>query len=354
MQVIYIGTGAYDTPAKDRSGNGNNLALTAVAPVNGKYGKEMAFNGVTSFAQASSPVIGTTGTIALRFKRGAVGVISDIVRNSIQANDRNGFRVHFSSANNLLFVVGDSSTTQAVTSTGLFSDMTEYHSAIISFSGTSIIMYIDGVLDQTIAQTVQIVLSSSTQNLLFGQNGAGAGFFNGIISHFRYDSRIWTADEARAWSLNPSVEDSLSMSETPSSGDVMVWPANASGTFTPEVLFGGGSTGITYSMQAGKYVRVGNVVYINIRVALTNKGSSTGVCTIKGAPFNCGSAQADRGVFTVITDDVTGIRYPVGYISKNSDKIVLYDFSSGASSVALTNANFLNTSAVILSGFYFV
>ena len=38
-------------------------------PVNGKYGKEMSFNGSTSYAQASSPVIGTTGTVAIRFKQ---------------------------------------------------------------------------------------------------------------------------------------------------------------------------------------------------------------------------------------------------------------------------------------------
>ena len=41
---------------------GNNLTATDITYVNGKHGKEMSFNGSTSYAQASSPVIGTTGT----------------------------------------------------------------------------------------------------------------------------------------------------------------------------------------------------------------------------------------------------------------------------------------------------
>jgi len=57
------------------------------------------------------------------------------------------------------------------------------------------------------------------------------------------------------------------------------------GTWTPVLRFGGGSTGITYSTQSGRYTTIGNLVAIEIDIALTNKGSSTGTADIQGAPF---------------------------------------------------------------------
>ena len=89
IKDIYIGTGAYDTPALDRAGNGNNLSLTAVTPVNGKYGKEMSFNGSTSYAQASSPVIGATGTVAVRFKLNYMGF--QVIASNSELSEISGF-----------------------------------------------------------------------------------------------------------------------------------------------------------------------------------------------------------------------------------------------------------------------
>lgn len=57
------------------------------------------------------------------------------------------------------------------------------------------------------------------------------------------------------------------------------------GTFTPTILFGGNGVGITYSTQIGRYVRVGRQVTVEGRIILTNKGSSTGVMTLRGLPF---------------------------------------------------------------------
>jgi len=62
------------------------------------------------------------------------------------------------------------------------------------------------------------------------------------------------------------------------------------GTWTPVVEFGGGSVGIVYSKQVGKYTKVGNVVTISTSLSLTNKGSSTGNAYITGLPF---TATAD-------------------------------------------------------------
>lgn len=66
----------------------------------------------------------------------------------------------------------------------------------------------------------------------------------------------------------------------------------AEGTFTPGLTFGGGSTGITFSTQTGKYRRIGNLVFVSINLVLTSKGSSTGQASITGLPFATGDTLA--------------------------------------------------------------
>ncbi len=48
------------------------------------------------------------------------------------------------------------------------------------------------------------------------------------------------------------------------------------GTWTPTLSFGGNSTSITYSARAGSYTRVGNVVFLQLAMNVSNTGSSTG------------------------------------------------------------------------------
>jgi len=59
------------------------------------------------------------------------------------------------------------------------------------------------------------------------------------------------------------------------------------GSWTPELRFGGGTTGITYtSLRSGNYTKVGRVVTVNFGFKLTSKGSSTGHAEIHGLPFS--------------------------------------------------------------------
>lgn len=59
----------------------------------------------------------------------------------------------------------------------------------------------------------------------------------------------------------------------------------AEGTWVPVLRFGGGTTGITYAVQIGSYVRLGDTVHIWGTIELSAKGSSTGAATISGLPF---------------------------------------------------------------------
>ena len=57
------------------------------------------------------------------------------------------------------------------------------------------------------------------------------------------------------------------------------------GTFTPVLEFGNATTGITYNNRDGMYVKVGELVMIQIFIELSNKGSASGDATISGLPF---------------------------------------------------------------------
>ena len=65
------------------------------------------------------------------------------------------------------------------------------------------------------------------------------------------------------------------------------------GTWTPTITgYGGGSTQ-TYSAQAGKYTKIGNLVIANFRVRLSAKGNISGNYTfIGGIPFNHSGTDA--------------------------------------------------------------
>ena len=60
------------------------------------------------------------------------------------------------------------------------------------------------------------------------------------------------------------------------------------GTWTPVVAFGGGTSGITYGTQFGRYVKIGELVMLQCTISMSSKGSSSGAARIQGMPFNQG------------------------------------------------------------------
>jgi hypothetical protein len=129
------------------------------------------------------------------------------------------------------------------------------------------------------------------------------------------------------------------------------------GSFTPGVAFGGGTTGITYSNQVGRYTRIGNVVRFTLYVELSNKGSSTGSATVTGLPFT--SANVTNLITPVriqanlVNLDTAGGYYsPVGVIGVNGTTITLNEQGDNSAVAALTEADFSNTTELRISGDY--
>lgn len=130
-------------------------------------------------------------------------------------------------------------------------------------------------------------------------------------------------------------------------------PVYETGTWTPSITFGGGSTAITYTTQEGLYTRVGNTVWVSAYVLLSAKGSDTGTALINGLPFTASNTAASSQSFTVgnaanaanLTSAITA------YATDNGTTINLVDWGATGSAV-LDDTNFAATTALSISGTY--
>jgi hypothetical protein len=68
----------------------------------------------------------------------------------------------------------------------------------------------------------------------------------------------------------------------------------ATDAFTPGIAFGGGTTGIAYSTQTGFYLKIGKMCWVDVRVTISNKGSSSGALTFTGLPFTSANVSGEN------------------------------------------------------------
>ena len=126
----------------------------------------------------------------------------------------------------------------------------------------------------------------------------------------------------------------------------------ASTTFTPSLEFGGATTGITYTTQAGRYCRVGSIVYFSIYLLLSSKGTATGTATITGLPFTVNiTSSVTHCVYSNVT--VPAGRTDIAFFPANVQTYgTLYGYGTGTTISALNDTHFAATSSVYITGCY--
>ena len=122
------------------------------------------------------------------------------------------------------------------------------------------------------------------------------------------------------------------------------------GTFTPQLLFGGASVGMTGSF-VGRYTKVGRVVYYTAVIYLSAKGSSTGNTTISGFPF-ASSASSTFYEGKMDTDNVTGMAYQfIASMPTNSTTLNVYVNVNGTQN-NVADGSYADNSRLYITGFY--
>lgn len=129
--------------------------------------------------------------------------------------------------------------------------------------------------------------------------------------------KTWVSGSAlTAAELNEQLRDNtLHLKETALS-------ANAAGTWTPGISFGGDAVDVTYSLQTGTYIRYGSQVTCWGRFDLSSKGSSTGVAAITGLPFT-------------VSTDTHGASLEVGYWANFVGVTNLYGWAWNGTTIGL-------------------
>lgn len=124
------------------------------------------------------------------------------------------------------------------------------------------------------------------------------------------------------------------------------------GAFTPGLTFGGGSTGMTFSAQSGRYTRIGRMVFVDLQVTLSAKGSSAGAAVVTGLPF--ASAALPLAIVSFFPNqNFASMTVPAAFIAPGGTTINLRRITTTGSS-NLTDATFTDTSDLRISAAYAV
>lgn len=139
-----------------------------------------------------------------------------------------------------------------------------------------------------------------------------------------------------------------------SSSDANTLDDYEEGTWTPTLNFSGGSTGITYNLQNGSYVKIGRLVYLTARIGLTNKGSSTGSARFAGIPFTPAAPagneiQVGNVWYTAFNN---GSNYSINCRTDMVQAFIELRGYAGGSEAAVDLAWFNNNSSVSFSIYY--
>jgi hypothetical protein len=116
--------------------------------------------------------------------------------------------------------------------------------------------------------------------------------------------------------------------------------------WTPGIAFGGGTTGITYTAQLGRYVKIGKVVVADFDITLSAKGTSTGAATITGLPFSSDlnmTATGSMGFY----NNVTWAAVPVVLSLATNSTAVNIEHQTTTTILTEADTAFTNTSRIV-------
>lgn len=131
----------------------------------------------------------------------------------------------------------------------------------------------------------------------------------------------------------------------------------ASGSWTPDLQFGGSTTGISYSARDGHYYQLGAVVIVTGTIELSSKGTATGNATLAGLPAAAADNLAGTGIegggVAQVAANLTGSNGGISMTVVGSDLVLYEDDGAGGGSAQLTDATFTNTTVLRFFAVYF-
>jgi hypothetical protein len=150
----------------------------------------------------------------------------------------------------------------------------------------------------------------------------------------------------------PAVAGAWSLLQSDGSNWRVIAASARVGTFTPSFAFGGGTTGMTHSIQAGNYKAADGWCEGTIQLQLSAMGSSTGAVTITGMPLTsatgAGGAGWPVGISWITATSGSGTTVPRALMASGGSTISLYVSDPSQGNTPITDAYFSNDTQIIL------
>jgi hypothetical protein len=184
--------------AADLSGNSNHgtlqngVAWTAA----GKYGNALNFDGINDFVRvpdSSSLDVGASGTIAAWVRLDAINRWNSVLaKGNVNSRSATNYGLEVTNTNRFFCILGRGSSSRTLTSSITVTTGTFYHVACV-WNGTQLRLYINGVLNTSVAQNLTPAVNTSP--LYIGQFGGGVNRMRGVIDQVRIYGRALSQAE---------------------------------------------------------------------------------------------------------------------------------------------------------------
>jgi len=102
------------------------------------------------------------------------------------------------------------------------------------------------------------------------------------------------------------------------------------GTFTPTYAFSSGGGSFSYSIQVGRYTKIGRFVFVQIRIRGQKSGTGSGALQIHGLPFAAANVTNLFGTGAIAFTNNWNARPMGAYIEATNNEITLTKVSSSS------------------------
>ncbi|HEY7708553.1 MAG TPA: LamG domain-containing protein, partial [Candidatus Entotheonella sp.] len=138
--------------------------------------------------------ISGNGTIAAWARRDAAGVWHSIVaKGDANFNYLHNYGLEIRDVNTVTCIIGNGTTDNVLDSVSTIAGDQQYHHFACTWDGSNLRVYIDGVQNNSVAQT--ITPQANTSPLYIGQFGGDVDYFDGAIDDVRIYNRALSAQE---------------------------------------------------------------------------------------------------------------------------------------------------------------
>jgi hypothetical protein len=137
-------------------------------------------------------------------------------------------------------------------------------------------------------------------------------------------------------------------------GTVAVSPAYTTGTWTPDLRFGGVTTGITYTSRGGAYTKIADVCFVEGWITLSSKGATPGVAIIAALPFSVRNTTNLYPTFAIQWINMASTLVSAcGVFSVNAAHFDVNGITAAAATIGqLSASDFADNTTLRFSGLY--